>query len=128
MTDTVLTIGVVDDDDSVRVALKQLLRAAGFDARSFASAEDFLHAAEDQGVDCLIVDVNLPSMSGVALVRALAAAERRIPAILISARDDAATLGLIRCAGAIPYLRKPFSEAELLAAIASVREDDRARD
>jgi FixJ family two-component response regulator len=127
MTHTGLTIGVVDDDDSVRSALKQLLRATGFDARGFESAEEFLGVPDAPDVDCLIIDVNLPGISGVALVRALAAAGRRIPTVLISARSDDGTLGLLRGAGTMPFLRKPFSDEELLAAIASVREHDRSR-
>jgi FixJ family two-component response regulator len=71
-------------------------------------------------VDCLIVDINLPGMSGVALVQTLAASGSKTPAILITARDDSATLDLIRRAGPIPHLRKPFNDEQLFAAMSMV--------
>jgi FixJ family two-component response regulator len=117
MTHTFPTIAVIDDDDSVRYALKQLLRAAGYDALAFSSAEELLESPDRERIDCLIADINLPGMSGVALVRALATTGRAIPAMLITARDDATTLQLIRRASKVPHLRKPFSDEELFAAI-----------
>ena len=63
MTNTYATIAIVDDDDSIRHALRQLLRAADFDALTFATAEDFLRSGECAHVDCLIADINLPGMS-----------------------------------------------------------------
>jgi len=110
-------IAIVDDDDSVRDALRQLLRAAEYDALTFASAEEFLASPRRAEADCLIVDVNLPGMSGVALVRALADAGDRTPAVLITARDDPATIELLRRAGPVPRLRKPFGDAELFDVI-----------
>ena len=120
MSNTVATIAVIDDDDGVRSSLKQLLRSAEFDAVTFGSAEDYLRSLADGRVDCLIVDVNLPGMNGVALVQQLAAAGSKVPAVLITARDDPMTLELIKRAGAVPHLRKPFSDEELFAAIYSV--------
>jgi FixJ family two-component response regulator len=120
MGNTLTMIAIVDDDDSIRDALRQLLRAAEFDARTFAAAEEFLSAPDGEQVDCLITDINLPGMSGVALVEALAAAGRTIPTVLITARDDPHTLELIRRAGDVPYLRKPFSDDELFAVIARI--------
>jgi FixJ family two-component response regulator len=117
---TLTTIGVVDDDDSIRHALRHLLRAAGYDVVAFASAEEFLYSPHRERVNCLIADVNLPGMSGVALVEALAAAGRTIPTVLITARDDASTLGLIRRAVSVPHLRKPFGDDDLFAAINQV--------
>jgi FixJ family two-component response regulator len=114
------TIAVVDDDEGVRAAMEQLLRAASFAAVAYASAEDFLRSPEAARADCLVVDVNLPGMSGVALLQALAARGSRIPAILISARDDPTTRELIRVSGAVPFLRKPFGRGELFAAISRV--------
>jgi len=122
MNNTLTTIAVVDDDESIRYALRHLLRAAEFAVAIFASAEEFLSSSAGAQVDCLIADVNLPGMSGVALVEAMAAADRTIPTILITARDDANTLELIRRAGCVPHLRKPFGEAELFGAIYRVLE------
>jgi FixJ family two-component response regulator len=114
------TIAVVEDDAGVRTALGELLRAAEYDALTFASAEDFLESDRRDGVDCLIADVNLPGMSGVGLLKALAARSVSLPAVLITARDDPATRELMRQAGAVPHLRKPFSDDELFDAIRSV--------
>src|SRR5215208_1863964 len=85
------TIAVVEDDAGVRTALGQLLRAADFNALIFGSAEEFLASGLRASVDCLIADINLPGMSGVALLKALAASGPVPPALLITARDDAAT-------------------------------------
>lgn len=123
MTSAIANIAVVDDDDSVRESLRQLLRAADFGALTFASAEAYLNRLPTDRVDCLIVDVNLPGMSGVDLVHALKEGGRMAPVVLITARDDAATLELVKRAGRIPLLRKPFSEDELFDAIARVLSD-----
>jgi FixJ family two-component response regulator len=120
MTNILATIAIVDDDDSVRHALRHLLRAAEFDVLTFASAEEFLSVHDCEQVDCLIADINLPGMSGVALVEALVACGRAIPTVLITARDDNTTLELIRRAGQVPHLRKPFGDEELFATIYQV--------
>lgn len=117
MSDTFVTIAIVDDDDSIRHALGNLLRAAEFQVLAFASGEDFLASLDHQPIGCLIADINLPGMSGVALVEALATAGHAIPVVLITARDDANTTALIRRAGRVPHLRKPFSDDELFTAI-----------
>jgi FixJ family two-component response regulator len=117
---TPVTIAIVDDDDSIRHALGNLLRAAEFDVLAFGSGEDFLASLDGKPIDCLIADINLPGMSGVALVEALAAAGRDMPTVLITARDDATTLSLLRRAAHAPHLRKPFSDGELFAAIRQV--------
>ena len=116
------TIAVVDDDESVRESLRQLLRAADFRALTFASAEEYLEKRADETADCLIVDVNLPGISGVALLQTLAAMGERKPAVLISARDDPAMLDLIARAGFMPHLRKPFNDEQFFAAISQALE------
>jgi FixJ family two-component response regulator len=123
MTSAIANIAVVDDDDSVRESLRQLLRAADYGALTFASAEAYLSRPMIDRVDCLIVDVNLPGMSGVDLVHAMTEGGEMTPVVLITARDDAATLELVRRAGRIPLLRKPFGEDELFDAIARVLSD-----
>ena len=117
MTATRPTIAVVEDDLAVRTALQQLLRSAAFDTLAFASAEDFLRAGAEDDADLLITDVNLPGISGVALVQRLASSGSALPAILITGRDDPATRHLIQQAGAVPRLRKPFSDDDLFGAI-----------
>lgn len=120
MTISAPTIAVVDDDAGVRDSLQQLLRAADFRTVTYASAEAYLNGGVRPRVDCLILDINLPGMSGVALAQTLMASGDDTPIILITARDDPTTLELVRRAGSIPLLRKPFSEEELFDTIAGV--------
>lgn len=117
MTEMHTTIAVVEDDLAVRTALQQLLRSASFETLSFASAEDFLNEGAEERADLLIADVNLPGISGVALVQRLAASGSKLPTILMTGRDDPATRHLIHQAGPVPRLRKPFSEGDLFGAI-----------
>jgi FixJ family two-component response regulator len=117
MRQTRPTIAVVEDNPGVRTALQQLLRSAEFDTLIFASAEEFLSAGAEERVDVLIADVNLPGITGVALVQRLAASGSVLPVILITGRDDPATRQLIRQAGPVPRLRKPFSDDDLFGAI-----------
>ena len=109
-------IAIVDDDDGVRTALRELLRSMGFDTVTFGSAEEFL-AASREHLDCLIADVHLPGLSGAALLRELGERGTSLPALLITAHDDPATLVMIRQTGPIPHLRKPFSDSQLADAI-----------
>jgi FixJ family two-component response regulator len=113
------TIAIVEDDQGVRTALEQLLRSAGFNVRSFASAEEFLQAGLGVGVDCLVADINLPGITGVALVQRLAVEGGGPPAVIMTGRDDQNTITLIRQAGPVPCLRKPFSDDDLFDAIRS---------
>jgi two-component system response regulator FixJ len=119
MVKTRPTIAVVDDDSGVRTALRELLRSAGFEALTFASAEEFLAAERRGDVDFLIADINLPGMSGVALLKALAARGATLPSLLITGRGDAGTVELIRQAGPVPRLTKPFSDDDLFGVIGS---------
>ena len=117
MTALRLAIAVIDDDAGVRTAVADLLHATDFTARTFASAEEFLEHGRPHHFDCLIADINLPGMSGVELLQALCANGRPPPTVLITGRDDPATLDLIRRAGSVPHLRKPFGDDELFDAI-----------
>ncbi|HEY1412072.1 MAG TPA: response regulator [Rhodopila sp.] len=108
-------IAIIDDDEPVRVALQSLVRSVGLTAQAFASAADFLAAADGPRVACLILDVKMPGMTGLALHRHLVASGRPIPTILITANpDDAARAEALRD-GALCYLSKPFTEDDLLA-------------
>jgi FixJ family two-component response regulator len=117
MANSRATIAVVDDDAGVRTALQQLLRSAGFNAIAFESAEEFLSSTGESDIQCLIADINLPGMSGVALARMLAERGGAPRIVLITGRDDQHTLELIGRAGTVPLLRKPFSDEALFAAI-----------
>jgi FixJ family two-component response regulator len=110
-------IAVVEDDAGVRTALEQLLRSAGYHALTFESAEAFLAHSGTSDFDCLIADINLPGISGVELVKGLGGNGKRLPAVLITGRRDAATAELTRQAGEIPRLYKPFSDAALFEVI-----------
>jgi FixJ family two-component response regulator len=114
-------LAVVDDDASVREALRALLRSAGFAVETFASAEDFLRLGESSGFDCLVLDVRMPGMSGLELQEHLAASGSRIPVLFMSAHADA-SLPARAGGGAVRLIQKPFSDDELLEAIdASLR-------
>ena len=112
-------IGIVDDDESVRMAIRSLLRSLGFKVETFGSAEDLLRSARLDDIACLIVDLRLSGMSGVDLQRQLLAAKRELPMIVISAHDDPVAQRQALTAGALAFLRKPFSERALIDAIRS---------
>jgi len=115
-------LAVVDDDASVREALRALLRSAGFAVETFASAEDFLRLGESSGFDCLVLDVRMPGMSGLELQEHLAASGSRIPVLFMSAHADASLPARAGGGAAVRLLQKPFSDDELLEAIdASLR-------
>lgn len=111
-------ISIVDDDDSVREALRSLIGSVGFRAEAFGSAEDFLSSSTVLDTDCLITDVRMPGgMSGLELQERLNAANSSIPIIFISAHDDGDARARAMKAGAVDFLQKPFSEDSLLGAI-----------
>ena len=112
-------IAVVDDDASMRGALRNLLRSVGFRAEAFASAEEFLQAGRFQDTACMIVDVRMPRMSGLELQQHLAMTNCPIPLIFITARGDEETRTRAVRAGAVDFLYKPFREEVLLRAIQS---------
>ena len=110
-------ISVVDDDDSVRESLRGLIRSVGFAVKVFASAEEFLNSDHLRNTDCLILDVRMPGMNGLELQRQLAASDRKIPVIFITAHGDDEVRSRALNGGAVDYLLKPFSEEALLNAI-----------
>jgi len=108
---------VVDDDPSVLRGLERLLRANGFNAELFDSAEAFLLHANVHEALCLVLDINLTGKSGIELRRELAAAGSLLPVIFMTANDSAATSQAARDAGCVAYLAKPFPAAMLMEAI-----------
>jgi FixJ family two-component response regulator len=110
-------ISIVDDDLSVRRALRRLVRSAGYTAETFASAHEFLDSVPSRRVACLVLDIHLNGMSGFELQERMAVDRAAIPIIFITAHDDAATRERARRTGVSAYLRKPFDEQVLLAAI-----------
>jgi FixJ family two-component response regulator len=110
-------IAIVDDDDSLRNSLDNLLRSVGFRAQGFSSAEAFLHAHQAPETACLILDVRLPGMNGLDLQRQMGAAHWRIPIIFVTAyADDDVRVRALE-AGAVDFLYKPCREEDLLKAI-----------
>ncbi len=110
-------ISIVDDDESVRVALKSLIDSVGFHAEVFASGEEFLNSSYVSQTDCLIADVRMAGMSGLELQDRLKAVNSPVPIVFISAHDDGEARARGLRAGAIAFLKKPFSEESLLGAI-----------
>jgi two-component system, LuxR family, response regulator FixJ len=112
-------IAVVDDDESVREGLENLISSVGFEVKLFASAEDFLDSDTPLQTDCAILDVRLPGISGLELQQRLVADGKSIPVIIITAQGDDQTQDEAVAAGAIAFLKKPFKEEALLTALAS---------
>jgi FixJ family two-component response regulator len=110
-------VSVVDDDESVRESLPDLLRELGFTAEAFASAEEFLESEPVGRTQCLIVDVNMPGMSGPELQRELARRSARIPIVFITAHADDTVRPNLLEQGAAECLFKPFSDTALLVAL-----------
>lgn len=107
-------IGVVDDDELVRIALQRLLKSSGFAVTSFGSAEDFLKSGQLPEVACLIADIRMPGMSGLDLQAKLTAESCPIPIIFITAHGDEKMRLQAMRAGAVGFLAKPFEAGILL--------------
>ncbi len=110
-------VSVVDDDESVRESLPDLLRELGFVARAFSSAEEFLASDSISLTKCLVLDIAMPGMSGPDLQRELALRRQKIPIVFITAHSDATVRPRLLQQGAVECLFKPFSETALLEAI-----------
>src|SRR5258708_4309875 len=113
-------ISVVDDDESIRESLPDLLREFGFDAEAFAAAEDFLASDSLNRTRCLILDIAMPGMTGPDLQKELQRRCQPIPIIFITAHGDETTRPRVIQNGAVECLLKPFTEAALLDALNTV--------
>ena len=127
MTQPASVVFVVDDDPSVRRAIKLLLESIGLEVELFGSAQEFLPSGSTKGPSCLILDVRLPGVSGLDFQRQLAEANINIPIIFISAHGDVPMTVRAMKAGAIEFLTKPFRDQDLLDAVQVALERDRAR-
>lgn len=110
-------LSVVDDDESVREALPDLLRECGFAVEAFSSAEEFLAADAASRTSCLVLDVRMPGMSGLDLQRELSHRRQSIPIVFITAHGDETLRPRLIAGGAVDCLMKPFSETALLDAV-----------
>jgi FixJ family two-component response regulator len=108
---------VVDDELSVRKSLGRLLRAAGYRVELFASAREFLRREPEDAPACLVLDLQMPELSGLGLQQELVDAGRGVPIVFITGHGDIPTSVRAMRAGAVDFLAKPFSETELLEAI-----------
>jgi FixJ family two-component response regulator len=111
-------IAVVDDEDSVRKALVRVLQAAGFAARAFAGAQEFLKSWHFDRPDCLLLDLQMPGLSGQEVQQALNLAGANFPIIIITAHDGLAMREECLRLGAVDYLSKPLDGPILLNAVA----------
>ena len=127
MTKSGTLVFVVEDDASMRNALKNLLRSVGLTAQLFESAQEFLNAHKPDVVSCLVLDVRLPGISGLDLQRHLHTANIKIPIIFITAHGDIPMSVRAMKAGAIEFLTKPFRDQDLLDAIQAALKQDRER-
>jgi FixJ family two-component response regulator len=110
-------IAIVDDDEPLREALGSVMKAAGYLARTFATAEEFLACDDCDETACLILDVRLPGMSGIELQKQLTEASRRLPIIFVTAHGDASLRDSLMRAGAAAFLYKPVRSDALLKEI-----------
>ena len=117
MTKTPSLVSVVDDDESVRESLPDLLREFGFAVRAFSSAEDFLASDCVKQTSCLILDIAMPGMTGLELQQELKIRRQKIPIVFISAQRDENVRARVLEQGAVECLLKPFSDTALRDAV-----------
>jgi FixJ family two-component response regulator len=127
MTETASIVFVVDDDPSVRRAIKRLVESVGLRVELFGSATEFMNSSHPDVVSCLVTDIRLPGMSGLDFHRELIEANNEIPTIFITAHGDIPMTVRAMKAGAVEFLTKPFRDQDLLDAIQLGLEQDRAR-
>jgi len=118
---------LIDDDPEFRGSVARLLRTVGLHTREFSSVPDFLKADPPEGPTCLVLDVRMPGRSGLELQRDLAAANRQVPIIFITAHADVPMTVQAMKGGAIEFLTKPFRDQDLLDAVGAGLARDRAR-
>ena len=110
-------VAIVDDDESIRNATRDLLRAAGFSTATFEDAESFLASASRASAACVVADIRMPGMTGLELYQALVASGDGIPTVIITAHPEEVTQSRAREAGITCYLSKPFAPDELLECV-----------
>jgi FixJ family two-component response regulator len=118
---------IVDDDPEFRDSVGRLLRSVGLNTRQFSSVSDFLKAGPSDGPTCLVLDIRMPGGSGLELQRDLAAANRQVPIIFITAHGDIPMTVQAMKGGAIEFLTKPFRDQDLLDAVEAGLARDRVR-
>ena len=127
MSEDKATVFVVDDDPSMRRSLESLLGSVGLAVRLFSSAPEFMRAVPQDAPGCIVLDVRLPGMSGLAFQQELAKAGIALPIIFVTGHGDIPMSVRAMKAGAVEFLTKPFDDQVLLDAIHAALERDRAR-
>jgi FixJ family two-component response regulator len=120
------TVLIIDDDASVREAIRSLVRSVGLQAEAFESAHEFLRQGPPAGPSCLVLDVRLPGLSGLDFQEELTRAHMQIPIIFITGYGDIPMTVRAMKAGAVEFLTKPFRDQDLLDAVQQALERDRA--
>ena len=110
-------VSIVDDDESLRRSVKNLLTSVGFQVETFASAEAFLQSAHRADTRCVVLDLRMPGMSGLDLLMHLAATGSPIPVVILTAHSDDEARRRMLQAGAVAFLGKPFHGEALLGAV-----------
>jgi FixJ family two-component response regulator len=113
------SVAIVDDEEGIRKALGRLLRAAGLEAYGYANGQEFLTAAAERRPDCVVLDLHMPGMSGLQVLRKLKTAGLLLPVVVITAHDEPETRQECLSTGARAYLRKPLEDRLLLNAISA---------
>jgi FixJ family two-component response regulator len=121
------SVSIVDDDPEFRDSVARLLRSVGLHTQQFSSVSDFLSADPSDGPTCLVLDIRMPGGSGLELQRDLAAANRHVPIIFITAHGDIPMTVQAMKGGAIEFLTKPFRDQDLLDAVEAGLARDRAQ-
>jgi len=127
MSEAAPVVFVVDDDPSVRRAIKRLVESVGLRAELFGSAQEFLRSERPDAASCLVLDIRLPGISGLDFQRELAKAAIHIPIVFITAHGDIPMTVRAMKGGAVEFLTKPFRDQDLLDAIQQGLERDRTR-
>jgi FixJ family two-component response regulator len=112
-----LEIAVIDDDESFRVALVESLSSLGYGTSGYDSAEHYFRGIQERSFDCVVTDIHMPGMSGLDLMKRLAAQGSTTPIVLITARSDSSLEAKAAAAGAVCLLRKPFEIDHLIKCI-----------
>jgi RNA polymerase sigma factor (sigma-70 family) len=127
MRDETPSVLIIDDDPEFRDSVRRLLRTVGLHTREFSSVSDFMNADPSDGPTCLVLDVRMPGRSGLELQRDLAAANRQVPIIFITAHADVPMTVQAMKGGAMEFLTKPFRDQDLIEAVEAGLARDRTR-
>lgn len=119
MESNIAHVAVVDDEESVRKALSRLIRSAGFEVESFASGVDYLNSLQIKRPDCLVIDLHMPVLNGIDVLKKMSEQGLNIPAIVITGHDGVGMTQRVMDAGAVTCLHKPVDDEILISTLTS---------